>query len=297
MSDLGRVNTIINTGGVAGTLLITIPEGYKYVTVLNTSGYTFNIFEGSTVDNSGFLATAGARDYVCLPLMLKNPLIRNNVLIQWKGATTTDTIQVIFSREMVLIGNGPNGGVIDANQGAPAVVGNAWPIYSVVDGAAAGNAANPIRVNPTGTTEQPVSQGTAAAIDNPWSVKLSDGAAVVGTVGNPLRMDPTGVTTQPTRLNPVGAQANAWNVAVVAAGGASAIIDCQFNRRVSAFGDVNAATTINLQVSQDGVKFYIAGSQVLGGAGDFHITVETGARYARLLSTGAATITATIAAK
>lgn len=40
-----------------------------------------------------------------------------------------------------------------------------------------GTAAAPIRVDPTGTTAQPVNQGTAAAITSAWPVKVTDGAA------------------------------------------------------------------------------------------------------------------------
>lgn len=95
-----------------------------------------------------------------------------------------------------------------------------------------------------------------------------------------------------------GAHANAWNAAAVAADGVSAVIDCQYQRTISAFGTVDAATTIKVQVSQDGTNFYDSGSEaVLAGAGDFHITLDTGARYVRLHSSAAATITATVAGK
>lgn len=96
----------------------------------------------------------------------------------------------------------------------------------------------------------------------------------------------------------VGAQGNAWNAAAVGAAGVSAAIDTKDRANVSAFGSVDAATTITVQVSEDNVTFYDTGStSVLVGAGDFHISLNTGAKYARLKSSGAATITATIAAK
>lgn len=98
--------------------------------------------------------------------------------------------------------------------------------------------------------------------------------------------------------NAIGAEGNAWNAAVVGAGGTSNAIDTLDAANVSAFGNSNAATTITLQVSQDNVNFYdTATNVVLAGAGNFHISLSTGAKYARLKSSGAATITATIAAK
>ncbi|HXF91175.1 MAG TPA: hypothetical protein VNK46_00325, partial [Nitrospiraceae bacterium] len=71
------------------------------------------------------------------------------------------------------------------------------------DTANMGDAATPVRVDPTGTTTQPVSgtvtanQGSPAGQANRWPVFLSDGAAERGTAANPLRVDPTGTTAQP----------------------------------------------------------------------------------------------------
>jgi hypothetical protein len=98
--------------------------------------------------------------------------------------------------------------------------------------------------------------------------------------------------------NAIGAQGNAWAAAAVGAGGTSAAIDTKDAASVSAFGHVSAATTITVQVSQDNVTFYdTATTAVLGGAADFHVSLQTGAKYSRLKSSGAANITATIAAK
>lgn len=96
----------------------------------------------------------------------------------------------------------------------------------------------------------------------------------------------------------VGAHGNAWNAASVLADGESTAIDCQYQHRISAFGSVDAATTVSVLVSQDNTNFFDTGSSsVLGGAGDFHLSLETAARYVRLKSSGTATITATIAGK
>ncbi len=83
---------------------------------------------------------------------------------------------------------------------------------------AGGTAANPVRVDPTGATTQPVSgtvavsnfpvtqpvsgtltanQGTASNLSNGWPVKISDGSNALGTIAHPLRVDPIGSTTQP----------------------------------------------------------------------------------------------------
>lgn len=96
---------------------------------------------------------------------------------------------------------------------------------------------------------------------------------------------------------PVGSQGNAWNSASVAANGTSATVDFLVAPFVDAFGTATSATTISLQVSQDGVHFYVTDSITLSGAGDFGFHVELGSRYARLKSSAATVITATLAGK
>lgn len=101
-------------------------------------------------------------------------------------------------------------------------------------------------------------------------------------------------------VQPVGVEANAWNAAVVSADGFSTSIDCQYVSILSIFGNTNAATTILLEQGQDNVAWYDTGLEfsVGGTGGDFYMTLnDAGARYYRLQSTGAATITATIAGK
>ncbi len=95
-----------------------------------------------------------------------------------------------------------------------------------------------------------------------------------------------------------GTQANAASSVAFSAGGFSSIIDTFGGDEISAFGHVSAATTITVQVSADGITFYDTSStQVLGAAADFHIYFSTGARYVRLKSSAAVTITATIQVK
>lgn len=98
--------------------------------------------------------------------------------------------------------------------------------------------------------------------------------------------------------NPIGAQGNAWNAAAVGIAGTSNIVDITNQPLVTAFGHVSAATTITLQLSEDGTNFYSSQhNQVLAGAADFSFDGEVASKYARLISSAAATITATIAGK
>lgn len=96
----------------------------------------------------------------------------------------------------------------------------------------------------------------------------------------------------------VGVHGNAWLAAAVGAGAVSPSIDCQYTPFVSIFGNGSAASTITMQVSQDNVNFYNAVTTavpLLGG--DFYLAATVGARYVRLMSSAAITITATIAGK
>lgn len=98
--------------------------------------------------------------------------------------------------------------------------------------------------------------------------------------------------------NALGAQANAWNAAATGANGTSAAVDTKDRASVSAFGNADGATTITVQVSQDNVTYYdTASTVVLGAAGDFHVSLSTGAKYVRLKSSNNRTVTATITAK
>lgn len=95
---------------------------------------------------------------------------------------------------------------------------------------------------------------------------------------------------------PVGIHANAWNNVAVAANGNSTISDLQYQTTVIVFGNSSAAVTLRLQASQDGVNFYTVVSLAVA-IGNFGSTTSWGARYMRLQSSAASTITATIAGK
>lgn len=88
-----------------------------------------------------------------------------------------------------------------------------------------------------------------------------------------------------------------WNATAVGVAGVSAAVVCADGPFVSAFGNSGAATTLTLQYSDDNVTYYDGPASVLAGASDFRIDATTGARWTRLKSSAAATITAIISAK
>lgn len=114
-------------------------------------------------------------------------------------------------------------------------------------------------------------------------------------VAQPARTD-AGLVAR-TLPSVVGTHANAWNNVAVAAGGNSTAIDTEFTPHVTIFGNSSGTTTIRVQVSQDNVNFYQVSSFNVPGGGDFGFSATLGARYVRLQSSAARTITATIAGK
>lgn len=96
----------------------------------------------------------------------------------------------------------------------------------------------------------------------------------------------------------VGAQGNAWSAVTAAATETSTTIDLQYVSSVSVFGQSTAGSTLTVQVSQDDIVWYDSNNSVYAGGGtDFYAAFTTGARYARLKTSDACTITATIAGK
>jgi len=103
---------------------------------------------------------------------------------------------------------------------------------------------------------------------------------------------------QQRQRNPIGLHANAWSAADTGAGGTSGPVDTWCAPHVTAFGNASGATTLTLQVSQDGTNWYDSQvTQALAGAGDFCLNASVGARFVRLKSSNDVNVTATISAK
>jgi len=101
----------------------------------------------------------------------------------------------------------------------------------------------------------------------------------------------------PRNVPPVGTQGNAFNAQAAGAGVASNIIEVWSCPYVSCFGHVSGATTLTMQYSIDKINFYNGPTVAPTGAADFYLDFYTAARWVRVLTSGAVTITATIAAK
>lgn len=94
-----------------------------------------------------------------------------------------------------------------------------------------------------------------------------------------------------------GAQANAWSAAAVGIAGKSASLDSQTNPFCSAFGNSSAASTMTVEFSADSTTWYASAVNTGAVTGDFGVNFNLGARYFRLSSSAASTITATLQCK
>jgi hypothetical protein len=99
------------------------------------------------------------------------------------------------------------------------------------------------------------------------------------------------------RGRPVGANGNMWSAAAVSISGTSAILDTTEARFCSAFGNTSAAATITVQYSADRTNFYSSSVNTGAVTGNFGINWNNGARFIRLISNAAATITANVSCK
>lgn len=130
----------------------------------------------------------------------------------------------------------------------------------------------------------------ATTLGTPTDAEATTGNGTLIAISKAVRTFLTGKAT-------AGAQGNAWTAIAVGINGVSTALALADRPFVSAFGSASIATTITLQLSANGTTFYDGPTQVLSAAGDFAISVTTGAAHVRLKSSAAATITATIMAK
>lgn len=122
------------------------------------------------------------------------------------------------------------------------------------------------------------------------------GSYLVDQYGNPFNaLNPLSVTLSDRAS--VGAHGNAWNAVAVLAAGVSNPIDIQNTAFTTVFGNSTVSSVITVQYSQDGTNWYNSLANFTAN-GDFGSNIgNVAARYVRLISASASTITATVAAK
>lgn len=95
---------------------------------------------------------------------------------------------------------------------------------------------------------------------------------------------------------PQGVHGNGWNNAATGAGGVSGALDTLNLPFVSVFGTTSGASSLIVQLSQDGTNYYDS-EFTISANGNFGNHLTSAARFVRLKSTANVTATATISAK
>lgn len=164
---------------------------------------------------------------------------------------------------------------------------NSIPVYNVIDSS---GAAYPL---------QPKAPPGFLTPSGAYSLEVLGGFVSITELGAVSPAPSTFTPTTPITYEVgVGATGSAWNAAAVAAGGVSATVDTLGLKEIAIYGQVSAATNVSVNVSADGAAFFPSTQQAsLTAAGNFYLDFTTGARYLQLVSSAAATITATISAK
>lgn len=96
---------------------------------------------------------------------------------------------------------------------------------------------------------------------------------------------------------PLGTHGNIWNDASTGVATNGDVVNTFNSPFVSAFGHVDAASTLTLMLSADGSHFYAGPTVTTSGAGDFYINATVGCQYVTLQSSASVTATASIQAK
>lgn len=263
------------------TPLVPVPQywdGSSYQKIQGTAGAMYVAVTAGTITVSGTVTASGS------------------VTASGTVAVSSGTVTVTAGTVSVT-GTVTASGTVAVSSGTVAVTSGTVSVTGSVTASGTVSVSSGTVTVSSGTVT--VASGTVSVtgtVTASGTVAVSSGTVTVasGTVSVTAGTVTSNIATVPV----VGSQGNAWNAASVNAAGTSSAVDCQYQRTVSAFGNVSAATTVSAYVSQDNTNFYGAGvNAVTSGADDFHLSFTTAARYVRLQSSGTATITATIAGK
>jgi hypothetical protein len=98
---------------------------------------------------------------------------------------------------VTLSGTSPISGIVTANQGTPNTLANGWPV-ELSDGTnLLGVSAHPVRIDPTGTTIQPVSGTIAATQSGTWNI------GTLTSITNPVTVTGSITANPPADIQPV----------------------------------------------------------------------------------------------
>lgn len=172
------------------------------------------------------------------------------------------------------------GGTLTSNQGSPAAIANAWPV-EVTDGAnVLGTSTHPIRVDPTGTTTQPVNVTNFPGVQ---VVNLTQVASSTLTSPSNYGTAPTGTV--------IGVNAFITNIPFVAQSGSWTITSNQGTSPWTIQGDSASGATNAGNPVKIGGAFNTTQPTVTNGQ---TVDAQMTARGAQIVATGADTFNVTV---
>lgn len=330
MSDVNSLSNILNALNANVTIVLG-GQATLGINVGSASGSLTLSFE-ATIDNStwfaisatpvagGSVATSTTTDGQWIASTSGYYAIRARISSFTSGAMT---VSIVLSPNPSKIGaqvvTFPGG----VDQGNPNTLANGWPV-EITDGYnILGTLAHPVRVDPTGTTTQPVSisgtvpvsgtitanQGTPNSLVNAWTTELTDGTngpvAVKPASTAPSATDPALVVTispnsSPAATNTGVVSTNNSSTATLGSGATftgtseSTLSYESITVTVMAIGASAPPGTLIVEQSSDGTNWDIQDSfSVAGGTasptGEFDVIVPLTASNFRIVYTNGAT--------
>jgi|GEM_PF-3106499 len=197
-----------------------------------------------------------------------NPAVRVSTLLGRNPAGNLQEVSLDGTGALVSTAAGGGGGTV--NQGNPNTLANGWPVVLTDLINILGTSLNPLRIDPTGTTPQPIS-GTVAVTQStsPWivsaaSLPLPTGAATEATLATRLAD-----STFTGRINTLGQKAMAASTPVVIASDQSSFPVTLASTTITGTVDVSDRAARLL-----GVVYGSQGQQIKQTATNFNLQVE-----------------------
>lgn len=208
---------------------------------------------------------------------------------------------VTFAQDEEALNNSASGGSYGSVKASLDLDTVSADLDTVVEATTAGTAGNAISIIVVG--DSPAAGGvTIDVVGDVVTIHFEDGVSTVTDVETAIAAlagadDIIGVKTGGTGATVLDAATDEVAETSLAGGldNYTTAVELINGGVVSIMGSAGGAATLTVQVSPDGTTFYdTATNVVLGGAGDFHLTLTTAARYARLKTSATITISATV---
>jgi hypothetical protein len=273
-----------------GIQVFEIPTGLNYVAVLNNTDNTIEVYQKMVTASDLQDALIQIVPYQNLTVPVRQGGGQQFTVI-WMdgGAVSEKRVSLIFADENLNINSQT---VTGAGSSNVSIVSESVGLARQNQFPAALSAGGNFKVE---------LQNSAVPVTVSGNVEITNDSGSAVPVSNatqlPASLSPSGglrVSSNDFK----GSHSNAWNGTAVSAGGVSnPSDDLWYSDMVSFYGNTSAATDLTVQFSANNATWYDSEEKRVAVNGNFGFTIDCAARYVRLKSSAAVTITATITAK